>query len=195
VENKSNIYEKLQKIREELQTTKLPKTGKNKYAGYDYFTLDDFLPTLIKLMSKAKITSVISFHKEIASLQLINAENIEEKITFTSPMATTDLKGCHDIQNLGAVQTYLRRYLYITAFDITEEETLDLIHNPNSKTPKAPSKFEEAVILIKKAKTRKEIEGIYSMFKHKVLEKEKDKLTKVCVDAVDEIEKGENNGN
>ena len=31
----------------------------------------------------------------------------------------------HDVQNLGAVQTYLRRYLYVNAFEIVEHDTLD----------------------------------------------------------------------
>jgi hypothetical protein len=45
--------------------------------------------------------------------------------TFTSPMSSAALKGCHDVQNLGAVQTYLRRYLWTNAFEIVEHDALD----------------------------------------------------------------------
>jgi len=31
----------------------------------------------------------------------------------------------HDVQNLGAVQTYLRRYLYVNAFEIVEHDAID----------------------------------------------------------------------
>jgi hypothetical protein len=46
-------------------------------------------------------------------------------VTFTSPMSSAALKGCHDVQNLGAVQTYLRRYLWTNAFEIVEHDALD----------------------------------------------------------------------
>jgi hypothetical protein len=40
-------------------------------------------------------------------------------------MSSAALKGCHDVQNLGAVQTYLRRYLWTNAFEIVEHDALD----------------------------------------------------------------------
>ena len=40
-------------------------------------------------------------------------------------MSTAELKGCHPVQNLGAVQTYLRRYLWTAAFEIVEGDALD----------------------------------------------------------------------
>ena len=40
-------------------------------------------------------------------------------------MAKAELKGCHEIQNLGASETYLRRYLYVAAFEIVEHDALD----------------------------------------------------------------------
>jgi hypothetical protein len=46
-------------------------------------------------------------------------------VTFTSPMSSAALKGCHDVQNLGAVQTYLRRYLWTNAFEIVEHDAID----------------------------------------------------------------------
>jgi hypothetical protein len=40
-------------------------------------------------------------------------------------MSTAALKGCHEVQNLGAVQTYLRRYLWVAALEIVEHDALD----------------------------------------------------------------------
>jgi hypothetical protein len=40
-------------------------------------------------------------------------------------MSRAELKGCHEVQNLGAVQTYLRRYLWTTAFEVVEHDALD----------------------------------------------------------------------
>lgn len=120
-----NIYEKLQEMRVELQNMDLKKSGQNKFAGYTYYQLSDVLPYINQLMQKHKVTSIVSFEPEKAILTLINTEKPDESIQFVSPMASASLKGAHEIQNLGAVETYQRRYLYMTAFEIVEADVLD----------------------------------------------------------------------
>lgn len=132
-----NIYEKLNKAKLALQTAGLKKSGKNEYANYEYFELSDFLPTIIKLESELGFLCAVRFGAEQAMLEIIDTEKPDEKIIFTSPMSTASLKGMHDVQNLGAVQTYLRRYLYISAFEIVEIDVLDSkkpIEKPVAKT-------------------------------------------------------------
>ena len=120
-----NVFEKLQAARVELQECEIKKSGNNKFSNYDYFELGDILPHINILMNKYKLCSSISYMADIATLTITNSEKPEEQIVFTSPMAQAQLKGCHDIQNLGAVQSYLRRYLYMTAFEIVEADVLD----------------------------------------------------------------------
>jgi len=120
-----NVYEKLQIARIDLQSMEMKKSGHNKFAGYQYFELGDFLPQINKLFADLKLCSMISFGKELAELKVVNMEKPDEVITFTSPMAEANLKGCHPIQNLGAVETYNRRYLYVTALEIVEHDALD----------------------------------------------------------------------
>jgi hypothetical protein len=119
-----NVYSKLQKVRVELKSKPIKESGNNKFAGYTYMELGDFLPIIVELCNDAGLCPVISF-AEMATLTVVNCEKPEEKIVFTSPMSTAQLKGCHEIQNLGAVETYLRRYLYVAAFDIVEHDALD----------------------------------------------------------------------
>ena len=119
-----NIFEKLQTMRVELQGMNIKKSGQNKFAGYNYYELGDFLPAINALMHKYKVTSLVSF-AEKATLTLVNSEKPEETIVFESPMEAATLKGAHPIQNLGAVETYSRRYLYMTAFEIVESDALD----------------------------------------------------------------------
>lgn len=121
----SNIYSKMQKARCEFQEKPLKKSGHNKFAGYHYFELGDFLPTINALLEKYNLCSHMDFGKEVATLTIINSENPEEKLEFKSPMSEATLKGCHAVQNLGAVQTYLRRYLWVNAFEIVESDGLD----------------------------------------------------------------------
>lgn len=119
-----SVYKKLQQARLTLQNTKLKKTGKNDYSKYDYFELGDFLPQIQKICNDVGLCGVLSFTHETAYLTLHETEG-DGFITFTSPMSSAALKGCHDVQNLGAVQTYLRRYLWTNAFEIVEHDALD----------------------------------------------------------------------
>lgn len=121
-----NIYSKLQKMRVELQRMNLKKSGKNTFAGYSYYELGDFLPAINQLMLDNGVCSAVTFGDEVASLTLVNTDKPEESIVFTSPMKDATLKGAHPIQNLGAVETYSRRYLYMAAFEIVEADVLDL---------------------------------------------------------------------
>jgi hypothetical protein len=40
-------------------------------------------------------------------------------------MGSAALKGCHEVQNIGAVETYQRRYLWVAALEIVEHDALD----------------------------------------------------------------------
>ena len=119
-----SIYQKLNSARIKLQCTKLNKSGFNKFAGYNYFELGDFLPAINNIFNEVGLCGVISFAKDIATLTIAETEG-DGLITITSPMAEANLKGCHPIQNLGAVETYTRRYLWVTAMEIVEHDSLD----------------------------------------------------------------------
>lgn len=127
-----NIYEKLQAMRVALQGMNIKKSGENKFAGYKYYELGDFLPPINQLMKEHNVCSIVSYGIEAATLTLINTEKPEETISFYSPMAEATLKGAHPIQNLGAVETYQRRYLYMTAFEIVEADALDATQGAES---------------------------------------------------------------
>lgn len=131
------VYAKLQKARIKLQYSSIKKSGHNKFAGYQYFELGDFLPTINDIFHELGLCSVVSFDKELATLRIVDTDN-GGAITFTSPMADANLKGCHPIQNLGAVETYSRRYLYVTALEIVEHDALDATtgqESPKSAKP------------------------------------------------------------
>lgn len=117
------IYEKLAEARTRLN---VKKTGRNNFAKYGYFELADFLPEINLLAKELGFVCLVSFDAEKATMTIKDATG-EGEIIFTSPMSTAELKGCHAVQNLGAVQTYLRRYLYQTAFEIVEAEQLDAL--------------------------------------------------------------------
>jgi hypothetical protein len=119
-----SVHKKLMEARMLLQHAPLKKSGHNKFAGYSYFELGDFLPTINSIFYKTGLCGVVSFGKELATLTITDSEDGSE-ITLTSPMADANLKGCHPIQNLGASETYTRRYLWVSALEICEHDALD----------------------------------------------------------------------
>jgi hypothetical protein len=123
------IFEKLIEARLRFQNAGVKKSGNNKFAGYTYYELADILPETNKLANELKFCCVVNFTDEKATLDFCDLE-ADAKITFTSPMSSASLKGCHEVQNLGAVETYIKRYLYQNCFEIVENDVLDETMNP-----------------------------------------------------------------
>lgn len=147
-----NVYEKLAEARLKIAEKGMKKNGKNSFAGYTYFELSDILPAVNAVNNELKLLSVFSFADKVATLCVINGEKPEEVITFEfaySPDGAS-LKGCHKVQNDGAVQTYIKRYLYQNAYEIAEGDALDSTMNPNDVSknvskPKQKKPFSEVI--------------------------------------------------
>ena len=122
---KLNIYKKINKVKELILNSKIKKTGKNVFSGFDYYELSDITPYIIKGCNEYGLYTHISFNEELATLTIFNCDNNNEILEFTSPMRQLQLKGCNDLQALGCVETYSRRYLYLMAFDIVEPDLFD----------------------------------------------------------------------
>ena len=138
-----SVHKKLMQARIKLQSVKLKKTGVNKFAGYSYFELSDFIPETLRIFDELDLCGYISYGVETATLTIIDTED-NSTMTIESPMSTCALKGTHAVQNLGAVQTYLRRYLWVTAMEILEHDALDSSEPEKPSQPaKKPVKKEE----------------------------------------------------
>jgi hypothetical protein len=121
-----NTYQKLNIARGKFHQQKLKKSGLNKFAGYSYFELSDFLIPALNLFGEVGLCSTISFTKDFAEMRIVNVENPDEfPIVISSPMGSAALKGCHEVQNIGAVETYQTRYLFVQALCIVEHDILD----------------------------------------------------------------------
>lgn len=128
-----NVYQKLNLAREKFHQSEIKKSGHNKFAGYNYFELGDFVVPALQIFKEVGLTSVISFQQDHASMAIVNSEKPEEKIVISSPMSEASLKGCHPVQNLGAVETYIRRYLWVAALEIVEHDALDATTGDETK--------------------------------------------------------------
>lgn len=165
-----NLNESIISIRVKLQNAGLKKSGKNKFAGFDYFELSDFLPKLNELMLEEKMNDRFYIKDDYATLEL---QKGEEKQVYTMPFVLFDtpinvkedrygevreVKSMQDIQYLGALNTYYKRYLYLNAFGITDGEIIDSMNNDEVTTKKTVAKSKE----VGKA-TPKQIELIESL--------------------------------
>lgn len=146
------IYKKLQEARIRLQGSKINKSGLNAFAQYNYFELGDYLPQIQSIFNEIGLTGVISFGVELAELTIYEHEG-DGKIVITSPMSSAALKGCHPVQQLGAVQTYQRRYLWQSALEIVEHDALEATTGMEKQADYAE--------LLRSAKNRGEFERAY----------------------------------
>lgn len=119
------VHRKLSVARQKFHTLKLTKTGKNTFADYSYFELGDFLVPALGVFDEVGLGAIVSFGSEIASMTIVDLDNPDDRIVITSPMGSAALKGCHEVQNIGAVETYQRRYLWVAALEIVEHDALD----------------------------------------------------------------------
>jgi len=167
------VYKKLSDARIKLQRTELTKSGHNKFAGYKYFELGDFLPAVQSIFNEVGLIDAISFTEDLATMVVYDVDD-GSSVTFTSPMGTANLKGCHEVQNIGAVETYQRRYLYVTALSIVEHDALDAVTGSApvevkpvvKEVPKVDEDLEPlAEVLIKFGDTCEDLKELSSFWK------------------------------
>lgn len=144
-----NLNDSIISIRVKLQNSKLKKSGKNKFAGFDYFELADFLPKLNELMLEEQVNDRFYIKDDLATLELQKGEETNvytmpfvlfgTPLTYKKDKSGNFLKNkdgeyiqmpsMQDIQYLGALNTYYKRYLYLNAFGITDGEVIDRMDN------------------------------------------------------------------
>ena len=155
-----NIYTKLMEVRVEFHKLELKKSGLNKFAGFKYYELGDFLVPATKLLQEANLCPMISFNNELATMTLINGDNPEEQIIFTSPMRDLELKGTNAVQNLGGVQTYLTRYLYIQLLNIVEADVFDATSGKDDKSEAISEAQVKRLFILAKGKDTDKVKSI-----------------------------------
>lgn len=125
----SNLYQKMTDLKLELASIEIKKSGQNKHLGFRYHELGDFLGVIADLNKKHGIAEFISVTGSAATLTLVNTEKPDEIHIVSVPYVQADMQPKNDsIQKLGATLTYLRRYLYVQAYAITEHDVVDAMN-------------------------------------------------------------------
>ena len=126
------VFKKLQQARINLINTPLKKSGKNKFAGFEYFELGDFIPAVNKIFNDIGLCGVVHFTADTAILTIYDTED-GNAVDFRSPLVYAENAKGQAIQSLGATHTYMRRYLWLMAMEIVENDIVDAIEQPPVK--------------------------------------------------------------
>ncbi|MCC7554355.1 MAG: ERF family protein [Methanobacteriaceae archaeon] len=134
-----NIHEKVLKIKIDLDQQDIPKSGKNNFSKFAYHELEDIIPPLHELFVKYNVDVQFSFIGDKAVCNVINLDDVDniKEIEIPIPEINEMNKGMNIMQSLGSYTTYLRRYLLLIMFDITEKCTVDSAEQKDNNTPKS----------------------------------------------------------
>ena len=187
-------YQILNEARVAFRESGAKMSGKNDYAGYSYYELSDILPVVNRFAVDLKFTCIVKFTPELATLTFCTEfGNIE----FTSPMSTASLKGCHEVQNLGAVETYIKRYLYQNCFEISEPDGLNATHNkPDTKQKQQQQQPQKQVQVSGETKliNQNQVKLLYTEISKRVIDQSKLKeylnvnsMTEIGATKMDEV--------
>ena len=160
------VYKKLQQARTDFLSADIKKSGKNKFAGYEYFELGDFVPSINQIFNKIGLCGVVRFTTEQATLTVYDTED-GTSIEFISPMVFANNPKGQAIQDLGSTHTYMRRYLWLLAADIVEHDSVDTL--APSEAPK-PVKAASKPVETKVAETKAEPTTDHELFVNKLIE-------------------------
>lgn len=154
-----NVYAKLAVARGKFLRSDVKKSGKNLYAEFKYFTLEDIIPIKEKIFNELGLVDHITFGTEVATLTLVNVDNPDESIDFMSQLAPDESLIKNPIQKVGAIQTYVRRYLYLLMLDIVEADAIeDLTDKPkNDKVTPITKKSTKPATTEERQKTKNQL--------------------------------------
>lgn len=156
-----SVWERLLLARLEFANKGVQKTGMHLKPNYMYFTLNDIVPSALPIFVKYRIFVHMTFEEEYAIGTVFNVDDPDEKIVFRSPLkeitaiesSVTGGKLTNPMQDMGSVETYSRRYLYLVILDITEHDNID----GNADEDDSTVKFPKAPTVPPTASERKEI--------------------------------------
>ena len=145
-----NILQKLAQARLLFLNEHVKKSGKNIKLEFTYFELKDIVPSATRIFAELGIAALVNFG-ETASMSLYNADEPSEPcVEFSIPykevpqiISNAGKEVTNPLQALGASITYLRRYLYMLALDIVEDDETDAALGSEKPAP-APKKEKPA---------------------------------------------------
>lgn len=134
-----NIFKKLSEARLQVRAKMGKKSGYNPYGKFNYFELEDIIPHMLTVFNEIGLIGIeghenpiidpntgIQIVPEYYTLKIYNTDRLDDKpIVFTKKQADAGTKGQVPIQAIGSESTYMRRYLWLDALEIVENDATD----------------------------------------------------------------------
>lgn len=145
-----NVMQKLAQARARFLARNVKKSGKNMQLQFQYFELQDIVPTATRIFANLNLLAVVHFDKNpdpalpsTANMRVYNADEMDEYVDFSVPYCEVDQiisnSGkvvTNKLQAIGSSITYLRRYLWMLALDVVEQDDVD--STAGALTPASP---------------------------------------------------------
>ena len=129
------LLQKTQTAKEQFLSSGIKPTGYNSYQKYNYFSLDDIVPEVVKICCKLGLATQFKFTRDCGKLLVIDLETGCKQV-FTTPLpAPTNNKATEQCKEIQAIQTYSRRALYLQWLEIVEVNSIEL-ENTSTKQKK-----------------------------------------------------------
>lgn len=157
--SKVHLFAKLEEARKRFIAANVKKSGINRYAEFKYFTLEDIIPVKTQIFKDLGLLDTIQFdgEKGEARLFLYDVDHPETPcLVFKSQLAADESLIKNPIQKVGAIQTYVRRYLYMLMLDIVEADAIDATSGKD-EAPVSPAKSNRPASPEKREEVKKEL--------------------------------------
>ena len=149
-----NIYEKINAVRMALLKSEIVKDKIGTNNDYRYIDLPQIEGIITEECDKVRLLTLVSFPDGQATITAIDLDNpvplpdlmdvLGRTNSVSSVMLTVpcdssmvDIKGSQAIQKVGGMMTYMRRYLYMTMFAISEHDAVEGIGKLSQETANA----------------------------------------------------------
>ena len=134
-----NLFKKLAEARVQVRAKMGKKSGYNPYGKFNYFELEDIIPHMLTVFNEIGLIGIeghenaviapdtgIQVTPEFYTLKIYNTDRVDDRpIVFTKKQADAGTKGQVPIQAIGSESTYMRRYLWLDALEIVENDATD----------------------------------------------------------------------
>ena len=141
----NSVMKKIQQARIEWLKEPRKKSKYNNFQKYNYFVLKDILPPVNKIFNELKLYSHYNLYKDHAALVITDIET-GDSIKFKLPVQQIENP---TMQQIGSINTYAKRYLYMNALEIEEEEdgidSVDQEEKPKETKEELVKKISEAL--------------------------------------------------
>lgn len=126
------IYKKILDLREKFAQENIKKNGHNTFSHFKYFRLEEILPPAKRICKELGLFTQVSFFRDehgVGGKMVVFDTESKSQMEIFSGSGTANLKACHDIQNVGAVQTYIIRYLWSNLLQLVEGEEIEPVND------------------------------------------------------------------